>query len=60
VGTFGTACHFLSVGFAWTMMTQTFAQIYFPPLHAIKNLANSATMAAKTPLKLLLNNLDFG
>jgi hypothetical protein len=42
---------FLSVGFVWTMVTQTLMQIYFPSLHTIKNLANPATMAAQTPFK---------
>ena len=40
---------FLSVGFVWTMVTQMLAQIHFSPLHTIQNLANPATMAAKTP-----------
>ena len=40
---------FLSVGFVWTMVTQMLAQIHFSPLHTIKNPADPATMAAKTP-----------
>jgi hypothetical protein len=43
---------FLSIGFVWTTMTQRLTQIHFPPLHAIKNLAKPATMAAETPFTL--------
>ena len=40
---------FLSVGFVWTIVTQTLEQIHFSPFHTIENLTDPATMAAKTP-----------